>query len=113
MREAWEEAQARITLDGILAVYSISRIGQVQVIFRARFAEDTPPEFAPGPESFEVDLFAWEDIPWGTLAFPSVRWALAAWHEVGQGPLGTPWGNPVEDRRGEGRRPNVIGAGSP
>src|SRR4051812_48261766 len=35
-REAAEEAGARIEIDGILAVYSISRIGQVQVIFRAR-----------------------------------------------------------------------------
>ena len=36
-REAWEEAQADIVLDGILGVFSVSRIGQVQVIFRARF----------------------------------------------------------------------------
>ena len=28
-REAWEEAQARIALDGVLAVYSIARLGQV------------------------------------------------------------------------------------
>jgi len=29
-REAWEEARARIILDGVLGLYSISRIGQVR-----------------------------------------------------------------------------------
>ncbi|PZP38913.1 MAG: NUDIX hydrolase, partial [Azospirillum brasilense] len=45
-REAWEEARARIALEGILAVYSIARIGQVQILFRARLEE---PGFAAGP----------------------------------------------------------------
>ena len=35
--------------------------------------------FAPGTESLEVRLFAWDEIPWGELAFPSVRWVLDAW----------------------------------
>jgi ADP-ribose pyrophosphatase YjhB (NUDIX family) len=102
MREAWEEAQARITLDGILAVYSIARIGQVQVIFRARLALPGPAAapFGPGPESLEVRLFDWADIPWGELAFPSVRWALQAWRAAGPGPLGAPAQNPPEDPRG-------------
>ena len=38
-REAFEEAEAVIAIDGILGVFSIARIGQVQVIFRARFAD--------------------------------------------------------------------------
>ena len=37
-REAAEEAGRRHPFDGVLALYSISRIGQVQVMFRARFA---------------------------------------------------------------------------
>lgn len=72
-REAFEEARARIAIDGLLAVYDIPRISQVQVIYRARLAE---PEFEPGPESLEVRLFAWTDIPWDDLAFPSVQWSL-------------------------------------
>jgi ADP-ribose pyrophosphatase YjhB (NUDIX family) len=100
-REAEEEASARIALDGILAVFSISRIGQVQVMFRARFADrEAAPLFAPGPESLEVGLFAWPDIPWDAIAFPSVRWALQAWRRVGDSPLGAPAGNPPEDVRG-------------
>jgi ADP-ribose pyrophosphatase YjhB (NUDIX family) len=104
-REAQEEALAEIELDGILGVFSISRIGQVQVIFRARFASarsapDTPPRFAAGPESLEVALFPPSRIPRAEIAFPSVFWALDAWQLVGSGPLGVPAGNPPSDPRG-------------
>jgi ADP-ribose pyrophosphatase YjhB (NUDIX family) len=102
-REAWEEAQAEIALDGILGVFTISRIGQVQVIFRARFATSGAPCFSPGPESLEVALFRWGQVPHGEIAFPSVSWALDAWQAVGAGPLGTPAGNPPSDPRGTGR----------
>jgi ADP-ribose pyrophosphatase YjhB (NUDIX family) len=98
-RETWEEAQARIALDGILGIFSISRIGQVHVIFRARFSA-LPPVFAAGVESLEVGLFAWDQIPWDGIAFPSVRWALDAWHRSGTAPLGIPAGNPPDDVRG-------------
>lgn len=96
-REAWEEARARIDLEGILAVYSIARLGQVQVIFRAGLAE---PGFAAGPESLEVRLFDWADIPWEEIAFPSVHWSLHRWREMAGLPLGAPAGNPPADARG-------------
>jgi ADP-ribose pyrophosphatase YjhB (NUDIX family) len=108
-REAWEEAQAEIALDGILGVFSISRIGQVQVIFRARFAADGGPRFAAGPESLEVALFPWARIPRSEIAFPSVTWALDAWRCTGAGPLGPPAGNPVGDPRGSIRPAFVTG----
>jgi ADP-ribose pyrophosphatase YjhB (NUDIX family) len=76
MREAWEEARARIAIDALLAVYSVPRISQVQLIYRATLAE---PGFSAGPESMEVELFDWADIPWSELAFPSVKWALNAY----------------------------------
>lgn len=100
-REAHEEAGATIRSDGVLALYNISRIGQVQVMFRARFDGDVA--FAPGVESLDVRLFEWDDIPWDDLAFPSVRWALHAWREVGDGPLGAPAQNPASDQRGTNR----------
>jgi ADP-ribose pyrophosphatase YjhB (NUDIX family) len=78
-REALEEANAAILIDGVLAVYNIPRISQVQVIYRARLAA---PEFSAGPESLEVALFAWDEIPWADLAFPSVHWALRHWREA-------------------------------
>ncbi len=101
MREAWEEAEARIAIDGTLAIYSISRIGQVQILFLARF--DGPPRFAAGPESLDVRLFAWDDIPWDELAFPSVRWALDAWRALAGARPGIPATNPPSDPRGVDR----------
>jgi ADP-ribose pyrophosphatase YjhB (NUDIX family) len=96
-REALEEAGASIALDGILALYNISRIGQVQVIYRATLAA---PGIYAGTESLEVRFFAWDDIPWDRIAFPTVKWALQAWRDAGAGPLGAPAGNPPQDRRG-------------
>ncbi|MEO8714368.1 MAG: NUDIX hydrolase [Acetobacteraceae bacterium] len=115
-REAWEEARARIVLDGILGIYSISRIGQVQILFRARFAGSEPdrPGFASGPESLEVALCAWGDIPWDRIAFPTVRWALEAWRSGRMDDLGQPAGNPAEDPRGVHRiRPHAPAVGLP
>jgi len=77
-REAWEEARARIEIEGLLAVYDIPRLSQVQLIYRALLVT---PEIAAGPESLEVRLFAWDEIPWNDLAFPSVKWALDQYHE--------------------------------
>lgn len=107
MREAQEEAEADIALDGVLAMFSISRIGQVQVIFRGRFADPALPRFAAGPESLEVGLFAWADIPWDRIAFPTVRWALDAWRANPLGALGAPVGNPPEDPTGIARPAGV------
>jgi ADP-ribose pyrophosphatase YjhB (NUDIX family) len=72
-REAWEEANARIEIEGLLAIYDIPRISQVQLIFRARLLDEA---VSAGHETLEVRLFAWDAIPWSELAFPSVRWAL-------------------------------------
>jgi ADP-ribose pyrophosphatase YjhB (NUDIX family) len=73
VREAWEEARANIRIEGLLAIYDIPRISQVQLIYRASLVDDA---IAAGPESLEVGLFLWDAIPWGELAFPSVGWAL-------------------------------------
>lgn len=99
-REAMEEACADISIDGILGVFSVARIGQVQVIFRGRFAGKLTPGFAPGPESLEVALFAWDEVPWDDIAFPTVHWALDAWNACRSGPLGSPASNPSVDPRG-------------
>ena len=101
VRECLEEATARIVPDGILAVYDVSRIGQVHILYRARFAEPGHPAIAAGLESEAVGLFGWDEIPWSDIAFPTVGWALEAWREHGDGPLSAPYGNPGQDPRGE------------
>lgn len=79
MREAWEEAFAKIEIDVLLGIYNIPRISQVQMIYRARLLD---PDVKAGEETREVGLFTWEEIPWDDLAFPSVRWALDHWRRT-------------------------------
>ena len=89
-REAREEACAEIAIEGLLAYYSVNHLSQVQLMFRARLLS---PDVTPGPESLEVALVPWEDIPWAELAFPSVRWALdhyRAWSEGAAAPFSNP-----------------------
>lgn len=78
-RETEEEAGARIEIGHLLAVYNIPRISQVQMIYDARLVT---PDIAAGEESLEVGLFAWDDIPWDEIAFPTVRWALDHFREA-------------------------------
>ena len=100
-REAREEANAEIEIDALLAVYTIPRVGHVQLIYRARLAS---PDVRAGDESEEVALFAWDEIPWDDLAFPSVSWALRHDREVmeqaaapGAGAVFAPHTNPPGD----------------
>jgi ADP-ribose pyrophosphatase YjhB (NUDIX family) len=90
-REAREEACADITIDGLLAVYSVTQISQVQLMYRARLKT---PDFAPGVESLETALFGFDAIPWDALAFPSVGWALKHFRRWKNGEPG-PFGNPA------------------
>lgn len=72
-RETMEEANATICIDRLLGVYNIVHISQTQLLYLAHLEK---PEFSAGPESLEVALFEYDDIPWDDLAFPTVRWAL-------------------------------------
>lgn len=89
-REAREEANAELEMEAMLGVYSVPRIGQVQVFFRARLLNDP----TPGPESLDVQMLTWDLIPWTELAFPSVKWSLDA-YKATEGQTGfAPFGNP-------------------
>ena len=91
LREAWEEARARLEIDQLHAVYAITRLSQVQLIYRARLLS---PDVSAGPESAEVGLFEWDEIPWQDIAFPSVHWSLGHYRES-RGRSGfAPYSNP-------------------
>jgi ADP-ribose pyrophosphatase YjhB (NUDIX family) len=79
MREAREEANASIVIDRLLAVYTIPRIAQVQIMYLAHLREEN---FSAGPESVEVMLAGWDEIPWDDIAFPSVTWALEQYRSI-------------------------------
>ena len=93
MRETMEEAGATIKIDVLIGIYNIPRISQVQVMFKARLLN---PDVAPGPESQEVKLVKWDDIPWAGMAFPSAIWALKNWKSVEGRTDYVPFSNPPD-----------------
>ena len=72
-RETLEEANARVEVLGLYAMYNLPYINQVQLLFRARLLDL---DFSPGVESLEVALFGENEIPWDTLAFRPIRYTL-------------------------------------
>jgi ADP-ribose pyrophosphatase YjhB (NUDIX family) len=91
IREAREEANAYLVLGDLLAVYTIKHLSQVQMIYRATLAA---PEFSAGPESLDVRLFSFDEIPWDDIAFPTVHWMLADIQKVLAGNKSLPFSNP-------------------
>ncbi len=90
-REAQEEALADIRIDRLLAVYTVPRIGQVHIMYRAELVGD----FGVGPESEAVALYDWKDIPWANLAFPTIVWALTHFAETRGHDDFAPFANPL------------------
>lgn len=90
-REAREEACADISIQSVLAIYSIPHISQIQIMHVAKL---NTPDIAVGPESEEVGLFRWDEIPWDDFAFPSVHWALHQFNEVRDTEVFAPFLNP-------------------
>ena len=72
-RETLEEANARVEVLGLYAMYNLPYINQVQLLFRAKLLDL---DFSPGVESLEVALFGEDEIPWDTLAFRPIRYTL-------------------------------------
>ncbi len=91
MREAREEANADITITALLAIYNVPHISQVQIMHVANLNNA---DVSIGPESEEVALVKWDEIPWNELAFPSVDWALNQYREVSEMESFMPFGNP-------------------
>ena len=78
-QERTRKHAADIEVGHLLAVYSVPRISQVHLIYRAKLKN---PGVEAGPESSDVKLLSWDEIPWSDLAFPSVHWALHHFREV-------------------------------
>ena len=90
-REAKEEANADLKLGDLLAVYTVERLSQVQILYRATL---NSPEFSAGEESLEVELFEWDEIPWEDIAFPTVHWILEHDRQVEASEANAPFENP-------------------
>ncbi|MCB1791960.1 MAG: NUDIX hydrolase [Gammaproteobacteria bacterium] len=73
MRETLEEANARVAVDNLYVTVNLPHINQVYMLFRGRLLDL---EFSPGEESLDVALMTQEQIPWDSMAFPTVTEAL-------------------------------------
>ena len=76
-RETLEEANARVEVGPLYAMYNIPHINQVYILFRARLLDL---DFSAGTESLEVKLFDEADIPWEQIAFATVRNTLTHYY---------------------------------
>lgn len=78
MREALEEAGARVEIHSLYALFNLPHIDQVYLLFRARLLDL---EVNPGIESLEVRLFRESEIPWESLAFRTIRATLRHYYD--------------------------------
>lgn len=78
VRETLEEANARVEIGALYALYNIPHISQVYMLFRARLLDAG---VTPGAETLEVGLFSEGEIPWDQIAFASVRNTLTHYYE--------------------------------
>ena len=77
VRETLEEANARVEIGPLYALYNIPHINQVYILFRARLLDLG---FSTGAETLEVRLFAEHEIPWDQIAFAAVRNTLTHYY---------------------------------
>ncbi|HWV19187.1 MAG TPA: NUDIX hydrolase [Rhodocyclaceae bacterium] len=72
-RETDEEAGAEIELLDLYTMISVPHISQIHGFYRARLLS---PDFNPGEETLEAQLFGEAEIPWDELAFRTVKQTL-------------------------------------
>ncbi|KAI5671594.1 hypothetical protein M9H77_11958 [Catharanthus roseus] len=78
IRETREEANAEVEILSPFAQLDIPLIGQTYLIFLAKLKR---PDFSPGDESSECQLFTVDDIPFNSLAFSSMLVTLKLYIE--------------------------------
>ncbi|MEN9855206.1 MAG: hypothetical protein RLZZ157_332 [Pseudomonadota bacterium] len=89
-REAREEACVEISIDALLGIYEVPRISQVHFMYRGTIQSG----FSAGPESLDVQMFAYDAIPWDDIAFPTGIWALKDWAKTRNETHFIPFSNP-------------------
>jgi len=72
-RETFEEAKANIEIIAPYAMFNLTFISQIYLMFRGKLIDNT---FGPGSESTDVALFTEKDIPWDDLAFNVIKETL-------------------------------------
>ena len=78
LRETLEEANARVEIVNLFAVFNLPHVNQVYLMFNSNLMDLN---FSAGAESQEVGLFSRDEIPWEQLAFTTIRYSLEFFFE--------------------------------
>lgn len=89
IRETWEETGLIIEPGEIVGLYTRLEVAVVTIAFEARIVGGIA---APTPEATEIQAYAPEDLPWGTIAFKTTTWALRDWIDLRRPDVGWPEG---------------------
>jgi ADP-ribose pyrophosphatase YjhB (NUDIX family) len=73
LRESYEEAGIRPTIDCLHTIYDLPHIGQVYFLF---IGHCSTMDHQPGIETIESKWVSYDDIPWNDIAFSSVTFGL-------------------------------------
>jgi len=72
-RETFEEAGAQVQGLELYTLFDLPHIDQIYMLFRGELVGG---RFAVGEESLDVRLLDETDIPWSSLAFPTIKRTL-------------------------------------
>ncbi|ETO25584.1 NUDIX family hydrolase NudH subfamily hydrolase [Reticulomyxa filosa] len=89
-REAKEECNAIITLEGLCGVYAIPKIDQILMYYRGQVINEY--DIKALAETEEVNMFSFDQIPWQQLAFPANTRAIKFY-------MSHPFDNTVETKK--------------
>jgi ADP-ribose pyrophosphatase YjhB (NUDIX family) len=78
LREVWEESGVRAEIVSPYSIFSVPKISEVYIIFRAIALEITGQY---GPETMDYKFFAPEEIPWEQIYYPAIRQILERYIE--------------------------------
>lgn len=87
-REAWEEACAMVDDLVLFRIAEAPEIDEIYMVYRCQLRS---PDVRPGPESKEVGLFAYHEIPWGYISFPKIAYLLKAHFDCGRSSFTNPY----------------------
>jgi len=73
LREVWEESGVRADIVSPYSIFSVPKISEVYIIFRAIVTEETGQY---GPETLAYKFFEPDEIPWDEIYYPVIRQIL-------------------------------------
>ena len=81
LREVWEETGVRADIVSPYSIFSVPKISEVYIIFRAVAVEITGQY---GPETLDCRFFAPDEEPWDEIYYPAIRQILERYIEERQ-----------------------------